>query len=297
VSRAHLPFLLTALALGGCARAPSPLSPGWRGCIGTPSRGVLVDGTQVARDAEGIRWLRGNDRHWGIPRFTEAIERAAASVAREKPGAALTVGDLSLRSGGGPLAPHFSHRSGVDADLLFYVTTLDGVPVESPGFVHIGADGLARDEAHGRWLRFDVERQWLLVRALLEDPQARVQWMFVSDVVQAMLVEWAVARGDRAELVERALAVMAQPNPGGIHDDHIHVRTTCSPEETVAGCEPTGPRRPWLAYALPAPADRDEDLALALFQPLESPVSVPVSLPTPASLGSALGTNLRASSP
>ena len=70
--------------------------------------------------------------------------------------------------------------------------------------MHVGADGLARDEGHARWLRFDVEREWLLVRALLEDPDARVQWIFVSDVVQAMLVEWALARGDSAEIVARA---------------------------------------------------------------------------------------------
>ncbi len=269
--------LMGAPALAGCARAPSPLSPGWHGAIGTPNRGVLVGGAQVGRDAEGLRWLRGNDRHWGIPRFTEAIERAAARVAHEKPGAALAVGDLSTRSGGGPLAPHFSHRSGVDADLLFYVTTLEGAPIDSPGFVHVGADGLARDEAHARWLRFDVEREWLLVRALLEDADARVQWIFVSDVVQAMLVEWALARGEAAELVDRAMSVMAQPNPGGVHDDHIHVRTTCSPEETVTGCEPTGPRRPWLAYDLPTSPDRDDELALALFQPLEPPATIPTS--------------------
>ena len=273
-----------ALVLGGCARAPSPLSPAWRGSIGTANHGVLFDGTEVPRDAEGLRWLRGNDRHWGLPRFSEAIARAAARVEHEKPGGTLAIGDLSTRRGGSPLPPHLSHRSGRDVDLLFYVTTLGGVPVESPGFVHVGADGLARDETHARWLRFDVEREWLLVRALLEDPQARVQWMFVSEVVQAMLVEWALARGDSADVIARALAVMAQPSPGGVHDDHIHVRTECSPEETVAGCEATGPRRPWLSYDLPPVEDRDEDLALALFQPL-APVPSAATTPGSASLG------------
>jgi penicillin-insensitive murein endopeptidase len=95
-----------------------------------------------------------------------------------------------------------------------------------------------------------------------------VQWIFVSDVVQAMMVEWALARGDSAEVIDKALSVMAQPSPGGVHDDHVHVRTTCSPEETVAGCEPIGPHRSWLSYELAPVADSDEDLALALFQPL-----------------------------
>jgi penicillin-insensitive murein endopeptidase len=229
---------------------------------------VLFEGVELRTTGGGLRWLRNNDRHWAIPRFAEAIARAAARVASEKPGGTLTVGDLSPKKGGGPLPPHFSHRSGVDADLLFYVTTLEGAPVDSPGFVHVGADGLARDEDHARWLRFDLDREWLLVRALLEDPEARVQWIFVSDVVQAMLVEWALARGEPSDLVARAEAVMAQPNPGGIHDDHLHVRTACSPAESASGCEGIGPRRPWLAYDQPRVAEDDRSLALALFQPL-----------------------------
>jgi penicillin-insensitive murein endopeptidase len=264
-------FLLgpVALALSGCASAPSPLMPDWRGSIGTPNRGVLVGGAELSRETPGLRWLRDNDRHWALPRFAAAIERAAATVARERPGAVLRVGDLSTRSGGGPLLPHFSHRSGLDADLLFYLTTLDGAPVVSSGFVHFGADGLARDDQSGRWLRFDVDREWRLVRALVEDPEARVQWLFVSDVVQAMLIEWALASGDAPETIRRAQAMMAQPNPGGVHDDHIHVRTACSAEERVAGCDTRGPRRPWLAYDPPPDADRDADLALALAQPLD----------------------------
>jgi penicillin-insensitive murein endopeptidase len=258
---------LSAIAVVGCARAPSPLTPAWHGSIGTPNRGVLAGGAQLARDGEGLRWLRGNDRHWGSPRFTNAIEHAAARVARERPGAHLLVGDLSTPTGGGPLSPHFSHRSGMDADLLFYVMTLDGVSVDSPGFVHFGADGLARDEAHTRWLRLDLERQWLLVRALLEDPEARVQWIFVSDVVQAQLLEWALARGESAAIIRRAQTVMLQPNPGGVHDDHLHVRTTCSADEMVGGCETIGPRRVWLSYELPPPSDRDADLVLALMTP------------------------------
>jgi penicillin-insensitive murein endopeptidase len=244
---------------------------------------VLFEGAQLPRDAEGLRWLRGNDRHWGLPRFTQAIARAAARVAHERPGGHLTIGDLSTPTGGGPLPPHFSHRAGVDADLLFYVTTLDGAPVDSPGFIHVGADGLAEDEAHKRFLRFDVDREWLLVEALLEDPDARVQWIFVSDVAQAMLLEWAVARGAPPEIVLRAQRVMAQPNPGGVHDDHLHVRTTCSSEERIAGCEPIGPERPWLTMDLPlAQGDSDRELALALFQPLEAPSAPPPQLPTAA---------------
>jgi len=261
---------LTLVLTTGCASVPSPLWPQWHGSIGLPGRGVLAEGKPVHPDARGLRWLRDNDRHWAISRFAAAIERAAALVADQRPGAVLAVGDLSTRTGGGPLVPHFSHRSGLDADLLFYVCSLEGVPVESPGFIHFGADGLARDELRGRWLRFDVEREWLLIKALVEDREARVQWIFVSDAINALLTEWALARGESTQTLYRAQAIMAQPAHGGIHDDHVHVRTSCSADEIVAGCEPYGPARSWLAYDLVPPNEPSEDLALALLVPLES---------------------------
>ena len=75
---------------------------------------------------------------------------------------------------------------------------------------------------------------------------------------------------------------MLQPNPGGVHDDHIHVRTTCAPEERVTGCEPIGTRRPWLTYELPALQETDRDLALALLQPFETPAAPAPSAQTGA---------------
>lgn len=254
-------------ALPGCARAPSPLNPGWHGAIGTPNHGVLTVPAEVPRDSPGLRWLRSDDRHWATERLAAALTRAAAEVERAIPGAPLCVGDASTRTGGGPLPPHLSHRSGVDVDLPFYVATLDGASVPSPGFIHVGADGLARDETHERWLRLDVAREWRLVKALVEDPEARTQWLFVSDVVHAMLIEWALARGEPLETIRRAEAAMLQPKPGGIHDDHIHLRIACSPEETATGCEGVGPRRWWLSYHLPPGGESDEDLATSLMEP------------------------------
>jgi penicillin-insensitive murein endopeptidase len=261
------PPAAVAVLLAGCVRAPSPLMPAWHGAIGTPNHGVLEGAVEVPREGPGLRWLRADDHHWASPRLAACVERAAAAVARERPGSNLRVGDLSTRYGGGPLPPHLSHRSGVDVDLLFYVETLEGAPVDSPGFISFGADGLAEDEARGRWLRIDLDREWLLVKSLVEDPEARAQWLFVSDVVQALLVEWAIAHGESLETIRRARAAMLQPKPGGVHDDHIHMRIACSPGETVSGCEPVGPRRWWLAYDLPPLGESDEDLALSLMEP------------------------------
>jgi penicillin-insensitive murein endopeptidase len=201
-----------------------------------------------------------------------AIERAAAKVARERPGGMLSVGDLSTKNGG-QLMPHFSHRTGRDADLLLYMTTLEGAPVESPGFIHVGADGLAWDDKGKRFLRFDIERTWLLVKALVEDPEARVQWVFANRNVEAMLVQWARARGESGETVVRAMEVMLEPHPGGPHDDHVHIRTACSPAELVAGCEHTGPIRPWIEALDRASRDTSTDWELldAILRPFGAP--------------------------
>jgi penicillin-insensitive murein endopeptidase len=259
--------LLGATATG-CARAPSPLAPQLRGSIGMPHRGVLTDAGHLPRRGEGFRWLREDDRHYALPRFVAALERAAARVARERPGGTLLVGDLSAK-GGGQLLPHLSHRSGRDADLLLYLTTLDGAPVESPGFLHVENDGLAWDDAGKRFYRFDVEREWLLVKALLEDEDARVQWIFCGRNVAALLLEWARARGEAGETVWRAQQVLLQPRPGGPHDDHVHVRTACTADEIASGCEWSGPMRAWLKLTpATSPPDTDAELVAEILRPL-----------------------------
>ena len=265
--------LATTALLGasGCARAPSPLAPQVGGSIGMPHRGALTAAAELPPEGEGYKWLRQDDRHHGLPRFVAAIERAARTVARERPGAMLSVGDLSTKSGG-QLLPHFSHRNGRDADLLLYMTTLDGAPVESPGFIHVGADGLAWDDKGKRFLRFDVERTWLLVKTLVEDEDARIQWVFANHNIEAILLEWARARGERGETIARAMEVLHEPHPGGPHDDHVHVRTACSPMELASGCEHNGPVRAWIHTIDRAARDDTPDWELldAIFRPFGS---------------------------
>ena len=278
--RATLPsaaLSVVALASAGCARAPSPLTPHWAGSIGLPHRGVLTQPSELPAEGNGYRVLSANDRHFGTPRFVSTIARAAATVNRQRPGSTLTVGDLSAKNGG-KISSHSSHRSGRDADLLLYMTTLEGAPVTVGSFLHVGPDGLAWDEAEKRFLRFDVEREWLLVKALVEDPEARVQWLFVSKPVEAMLIDWARARGESGDTIVRAMDTLLQPGPPAqSHDDHIHVRITCDPHEVAAGCEPHGPVRPWVAASdatpsLTAAADPESPSNLELVQSLVLPI-------------------------
>jgi penicillin-insensitive murein endopeptidase len=271
--RRRLVLVLGAAALAvGCTRTPSPLNPAIHGSIGTTSTGFLTEGVPIANAGE-TRWLRDNERHYGIPRFVRAVERAARAVTSERPGSVLVTGDISARRGG-RISHHLSHASGRDADLLLYLQTLEGVPVAlSPGFLSFDADGLAWDRFHGRFVRFDVAREWLLVKTLLEDDEARVQWIFISEVLKAIVVEWARANGDSAETAEtirRAQDVMHQPHPGEPHDDHIHVRTGCTAEDVADGCQQTGPERDWWKDpAAPLP-DSDADLVMAIAVPIEA---------------------------
>jgi penicillin-insensitive murein endopeptidase len=176
----------------------------------------------------------------------EAIRSAAKHVALTAPGGAeLVVGDLSAKNGG-KIPGHNSHRSGRDVDLLYYVTTPLGVPIPSPGFVRIASDGLGRVPETGEYVRFDVPRQWELIKGLLTNPSVGIQFMFMSRDLEALLVDYALARGEPFELVHRVQTVLLEPTDSLPHDDHLHLRIACAPEEGVTGCTGGGPYWQWL---------------------------------------------------
>jgi penicillin-insensitive murein DD-endopeptidase len=119
-------------------------------------------------------------------------------------------------------------------------------------------------------VRLDIAREWLLIKTLMTAPQANVQWMFISSPIEALLTEYARARGEDPEIVWHAEAVMLQPADSLPHDDHLHLRTACTPDEAVVGCEGGGPYWPWLP-PLPTstPSESDDALAVALLTPIE----------------------------
>jgi penicillin-insensitive murein endopeptidase len=236
------------LATAACNGTPTPLAPAVRGSIGVPHQGVLTHGATLPQKGAGYRRLRDDGVRYGNPRLVAAIQAAAAAVAKEKPGAPLVVGDLSARDGG-EASGHRSHRTGRDADLLFYLTTPEGAPIPSPGFVRFAPDGLAKLE-DGKFARIDLEREWLLVKALVTSREANVQWLFCARWLEAMIIEYARARGEDPETVWMAESVLLQPGDSAAHDDHLHLRVACTPDEAVAGCLGGGPYWPWLP-ALP----------------------------------------------
>jgi len=289
VSRGALPrraVLTTALAgvvLAGCLgltpQADAPLSYGWT------NDGVLLSGVSMPDEGEGyVRARPGESTRYGTPALVAALERAAASVDDRWPGGApLRVGDLSYPMGG-QHPRHGSHRSGRDADLIFYVTDASGRSVRGRGWLAFDRFGVARETVStgdgppsNDLFFFDDARNWHFVRSLLMDPEAHVQWIFCSRGIKARLLRYAIANETDPEAIFRASWVLHQPSRGNPHADHFHVRVACTPEERARGCVDRGPIWPWIRRDVEKPADgttdalNDEALVEALMGEIPEP--------------------------
>ena len=220
--------------LAGCVRAPNPLFPGHAGSLGLPHEGTLHGAVPVAGTNVPLARLRDDDRRWAHPALARLLtDSARATGLHASP---LVLGDVAA-STGGEISGHRSHRTGRDADVLFYFTDVSGEPVRTPDFLVVGADGLAWDKAQRRWLRFDDARNWGFVRAVVTNPHAPIHWVFVHRALRARLLRYAGAVGEPAAVVYEASERMAQPIPSGPHDDHFHVRIGCSDFDAAQGCE------------------------------------------------------------
>jgi len=248
----------------GAAEAPAGPSTS----IGGPNDGRLEGGVPLPWRGEGfvLNERRINpDSYYGTTEMIGAIERAAAVVAREMPGSTLVVNDIGFREGG-EIPHHGSHESGRDADILFYLTSPRGEPVASRGVV-IEPNGTGMDfkdladPADDEPVKMDVRRTWRFVRALVEDPEALVQRIFIAEHVRTLLMAEATRARAPRFAIERAGDAMCQPSPP--HDDHIHLRLFCTAEDMSAGCRDGYPMYPWrrrdlAAAGIPEPlmADR-----------------------------------------
>ena len=252
------------IAASACWNAPTPLAPSLRGSVGLPHDGALTDAAALPQQGDGYERLRSDSIRYGNPRLIRAIEAAAKQVSARLPGGApLVVADLSAQRGG-RIDGHRSHRTGRDADILFYVRTPDGRSVKNTGFFQFGADGLAPAGRDHSYVMIDVARTWLLVEALTADSDALVQWLFVAHWLEALLVEHALASGVDEELLKRAQYMMRQPSDSFSHDDHFHMRIACAPDEAVAGCSGGGHHWSWLPKPPSAPNLSDDELVALL---------------------------------
>ncbi len=196
--------------------------------------------------------MRYNDRRsenarFGTAEVIRAIVRAAQAVDRDLPGSQLVVNDIGLEQGGA-IAHHGSHRAGRDADILFYLLGDDGEPTASVG-APIDPEGVGHDYkdlsviSDDVRVHFDAKRTWRFVQALLSDPEAVVQRIFVVEHLRDKLLAEAARVVAPQEIVARFSDVTCQL--GAPHDDHLHVRWFCSEEDLALGCEDLPPLYPW----------------------------------------------------
>ena len=249
-------FLLLSTLLAGCI--PGGLTDFSSVSMGSFNAGALRHGARLPASGEGYvvpaLWA-ARGASYGTDEIVAMIRRAARRVAREFPGAVLGVGDLSLK-GGRDSELHASHRAGRDADLIYYAVDERGRPVPPVSSMprYGTADRKARDpgpQMHGvvyqpfspRWL--DIPREWALVRALLEDPSAAVQYLFCHEKIRDQLLAHARDIGEDEALIERAEALLRQPSDSAMHDDHLHLRVHCASDDRAYGCADRGPLRWW----------------------------------------------------
>ena len=248
--------LLTLAWLSGCvgifANDRQSLS------VGSHSKGALLHGVAMPFEGTGYevhpdwrprdhRYATGSVVHWLTEVFRE--------VDRLVPGSTIYLGDLSVRNGG-DAAMHRSHASGRDIDIFFLASDSSGAPLHGlPAMVHFAGDGRAL-----RWsvakvgqsikvsmpnAHFDAQRNWAVVRAMLETPGSEVQWIFIHRDLAGLILAEAEREGAPFALLDRARVLLHQPTDSQPHDDHMHVRVFCDPSDRPFGCNDKGPRR-WL---------------------------------------------------
>lgn len=260
--------LVVALLASGCLPWSAVVAPpGASASVGTASRGVVLGAVELSGEGPHHRCYHRRAMRYGTAELVGLVERAASKVAAAHPDAILYVGDLSAETGGAQPG-HASHESGRDVDFAFFVADPSGLGLEGYPVTRFDRFGAGLAQAGDRALRFDSGRNWALVEALLGDEVAEVQWIFASDGVKALLLQWAIGHDRDPGTISRAVDVIRQPGDSAPHDDHFHVRIYCPPS-AGAGCVDVGPVWPWLKGRAPAvPAISDADLAKMVLEGL-----------------------------
>ncbi|MCA9602717.1 MAG: penicillin-insensitive murein endopeptidase [Polyangiales bacterium] len=271
---ARIRFIALAIAAFGAAGCGAFVPrPATVTSVGFAYQGHLARGESFPQTGPGfVRARTGDPTRFGNGALVGAILRGAASVAESFPGSApLRLGDASWPSGG-KHPRHQSHRAGRDIDVLFYVTDIDGHSVDGTGFVAFDRFGLAvprgSDAVDASAILFDDARNWHFVRTLLTDPNADVQWIFCSKGVKARLLRYGALHETDASVLFRAAWVLHQPTNGRPHDDHFHVRVTCTRDEVASGCLDGEPFWPWLRDLDKASSPEDASAGAATDQAL-----------------------------
>ena len=267
LARLALGFLVV---LGGCAQL-GVIGDGTSISWGRANRGGIIDPAWMPDDGDGHTtpqlWIHRGHRY-ATDELVDLLVGASRRVVASHAGPRLAVADLSpLR--GGRSAQHQSHQSGRDADLLFFMTDDAGNAVDSVAMRRFNRDGVTIDDRDygGQRMRFDVARNWALIKAMLTAPEADVQYVFIYEPLAVRLLDHARAIGEPESLLELARSAMMQPGDSAPHDDHLHVRIFCPVGDLAYGCVDRGSR--------PVPKKRNTGMA-ALPESMRTVLAAPM---------------------
>jgi len=84
--------------------------------------------------------------------------------------------------------------------------------------------------------QYDLKKNWAIARLLIEQQVIPVQWIFVSNGLKKLLIEYAERKKEPSEILEIASDILHQPSNSAAHDNHFHVRVYCSKSDQRNGC-------------------------------------------------------------
>ncbi len=178
----------------------------------------LANGVQLPESPDLYR-IWNMDTAWGRPEMIEVITRTAEEMAWLAPDAdPMVIGDIS-RKYGGELAPHISHRAGIDVDITLYWDDGRTVVGDYPG---------------ASLSRMDLATNWLVIRSLLDT--GYVERILLDQRAINLLKRYTIETGQLT--VDEAERIFPDPetrdrSATGIvhhaqnHQEHIHVRVLC----------------------------------------------------------------------
>lgn len=231
---------------------PEPTEPSVS--VRNPNDGLLRGGVPLPLTAPGLRFNPRNDPNarYGTEEVVAALVDSARLVHEELGGLPVTINDLSYREGG-PIPRHASHQSGRDVDVLFYQLDTNSDPIPSVGaFFNLEGAGVdfhdLADPSDDVPLWIDLPRTWRFLQALIENPNASLQSIYVAEHIRTLLLRYARSAGVEPATVARFAAMTCQPEYP--HDDHVHLRFYCAIEDIAEGCRDSKPLYPWRRRAL-----------------------------------------------
>ena len=242
VRRLYWCIVFGLVTWGGCAHQ-GIVDDGTSLSYGPPYRGSLRNSVQLAAEGEGY-WIPSRWAQRGLNYGTDELVRLVVYVGRQLstryPDAKLAVADLAAPQGG--RTPwHRSHQTGRDVDLLFQASDQAGQPVHlDTMFTFTGEPRPKARGVPGENVFFDVPRNWYLVRTLIDNPIALVQYIFIADSLKQQLLDYARDEKEPEALIAEASYILHQPSDSLPHGDHMHVRIYCAVTDVPLGCKDYG---------------------------------------------------------